>query len=211
MVQNVRMNPYFNISSKTQICQKNNNNNNNLRPHCIQPTVYIFEIKFGKSYSVSKWRPKQVLSHCAMKRCVTDIQAIQKRVRKISTRFDRRHEKQNVGSKWNSTPLVHLSANAMELFTVKLSRMIDMKMQSMIVYESRVSLRKKYIFRESVFDFSPKKYVLALMITCKVTGKDNLSGDSVNRYSTHGVQDRCLRKDVTYATYRNGVENSEYL
>ena len=35
MVQNVRMNPYFDISSKTQICQKCH-----LRPYCIQPSMY---------------------------------------------------------------------------------------------------------------------------------------------------------------------------
>ena len=35
MVQNVRMNPYFDISSKTQIWQKCH-----LRPCCIQPTIF---------------------------------------------------------------------------------------------------------------------------------------------------------------------------
>ena len=35
MVQNVRVNPYFDISSKSQICQKCH-----LRPYCIQPSKY---------------------------------------------------------------------------------------------------------------------------------------------------------------------------
>ena len=37
------------------------------------------------------------------KRCVTDIQALQKKGRQIFTRLNRRREKQNVGSSW--TPL----------------------------------------------------------------------------------------------------------
>ena len=36
MVQNVRMNPYFDISSKTKICQKCH-----LRPYCIQPSIWL--------------------------------------------------------------------------------------------------------------------------------------------------------------------------
>ena len=34
MVQTGRMNPYFDISSKTQICQKCH-----LRPYCVQPAI----------------------------------------------------------------------------------------------------------------------------------------------------------------------------
>ena len=49
MVQTVRMNPYFDISSKTQICQKCH-----LRPYCIQPTVCVFSLVTKNVKSGSK-------------------------------------------------------------------------------------------------------------------------------------------------------------
>ena len=91
--------------------------------------IYIPEIKFGKNCSVYKiWRPKQFLSHCAImlivlirvkmaqpislfhqKMCNWYLGNYKKRGIKLSSRFNRRREKQNVGSKWTS--LLHLSGN----------------------------------------------------------------------------------------------------